>query len=235
MKPMWTALALTALVAAGQESAEGPEVRVYLIDANGRPAPLRGISATVLVAGKEPGTPMIVEVPVKNDEPGLGGVPQPAKVEGTSMRAEAVVRPRGPSKGGPGRKGPYFRAVLDKGTTAFRVVFVIDGEKRVARGFSAEPRPDELPKASRDAEAAIAARDVERSKAALERLAAALEAKPEGDPHRALCATGARDARAALDAGDWEKVSRSFESCREACAECAERCAPAPPDERRRP
>jgi hypothetical protein len=235
---------LIALAALAQEPTEAREVRVYLYDANKAPASLRGVTASIIVPGRS-GAPdlsmlMVVEVPTKNDPPfGKASAPLSVPVDGTSFTAEAVVvahsaeNDKNPDPPREKRMAPYFRAVLDRKVLGedgrFTVAFTIDGERRLAR-FGEKPKADGG-KAERDLEGAVAARDVARAKAALERLPEA----PAGDPHREVLAKAVGEMKAALDAGDWEKVSRSWEAWRRAREECGERCAPAPSDERRRP
>ncbi len=263
MKAMWLALGVTAGFAAlartqdrpGGEGAEACEVRVWLVDPNKNPAPLRNVSAAIVVPGKagapDRSTPMIIEVPLKSDPPGKDGKavpPQTAPVQGTIFTAEALVfkhvpasdpeeaDPEGPRAP---REGPYFRAVLERALLgddgAFRVVFTIHGEKRVAKGFTCHLDGAKVRKYYQDLDRAVAARDADRAKAALDRLGAELAKAAEEDPHRDLCEKSREGARAAIDARDWEAAARCLETCRQARADCSERCAPAPSDERRRP
>jgi len=273
MKAMLMALGVTAAFAAGAltqdrepkprpNGTEGCEVRAYLLDQNKNAAPLRTVTAAIVVPGKngmpDRSTPMIIEVPLKADAPredAKPSRPQTGKVEGTSFTVEVMAfkhvpasgRKPGEPEGRPSppspREGPYFRAILDKTILgedgAFWLVFTIDGEKRVAKGFSchvdgAKARNDVL-KHGQDLERAVAAKDAERAKIALDSLGAALATMPGEDPHRDVCASAHPELRTAIDAGDWEKAERGLEKCREARAECAEKCAPAPPDERKRP
>jgi hypothetical protein len=238
---------------------EACEVRVYLLDQNKNAAPVRNITGAIVVPGKngapDRSTPMIIEVPLKADAPredAKPSRPQTGKVEGTFFTVEVTAfkhvpasarKPGEPESPPPPREGPYFRAILDKSVLgedgAFWIVFTIDGEKRAAKGFSchldgAKARNDFL-KHAQDLERAVAAKDAERAKAAIDRLGAALATMPGEDPHRTVCANAQPELRTAIDARDWEKAERSLEKCREACAECAEKCAPAPSDERKRP
>lgn len=235
---------LIALAALAQEPTEAREVRIYLYDANKAPASLRGVTASIIVPGRD-GAPdtsmlMVLEVPMKNDAPlGRPSAPLSVPVDGTSFTAEAVVYAhaakdeRNPDPPKEKRAAPYFRAVLDRKLLAddgrFSVAFTIDGERRLAR-FGEKPKGDGG-KAERDLEGAVAARDIPRAKAALERL----PRTPAGDAHQETQAKAVEDMKTALDAGDWEKVSRSWDAWRRSREDCAERCAPAPSDERRRP
>lgn len=179
---------LMALLSASQDC----EIRVYLLDANKAPAPLRNVTAFVVTGGEDAVRPMVVEVPLKPDEPPApASSPQAAAVEGTSFTAEVYVFRR---KGaGEFREGPYFRAVIDAASLPedgrFRIVFTIGGERRVARGFTCH--------AGRTLQEAAAAKDAAGARAAADALAARLE-----------------ELRAGLDAEDWEKVSRSLDGCR---------------------
>lgn len=259
MKAMLLALGVTATFAAGaltqdREPRTRPngspscEVRVHLLDQNGNAAPLRNVTAAIVVPGKngapDRSTPMIIEVPLKADAPredAKPSRPQTGKVEGTSFSVEVMVREHVPSsERKPGepegrmspREGPYFRAILDKTILgehgAFWVVFTIDGEKRSAKGFSCH---FDGAKAAQDLERAVAVKDADRAKSALARL----RGGPEGDPHREVRAKALEKLETALDVNDWDQASRSLEEYRAARAECAEKCEPAPSDERRRP
>ncbi|HEX7897494.1 MAG TPA: hypothetical protein VF950_07020 [Planctomycetota bacterium] len=256
MKAILTAFAALAAGALTQERdpAEACEVRIWLIDQNGNPAPLRHVAASIVVPGKagtpDRSSPMIIEVPLKSDAPrgdAKPARPQSAKVEGTTFTAEAMVfkhvpaaerKPGDPEPAAP-REGPYFRAILDRNLLgeegAFRIVFTLDGDKRVAKGFSCHFEGAKARKYYQDLERAVAVKDAERAKAALARLRAELAKMPAGDPHRDVCARAREDVAVAIDVQDWDLASRGLASCREACAECAEKCAPAPSDERRRP
>ncbi len=259
MKAMWLALGATAVSAAiartqdrpAPEGAEACEVRVWLLDPNKSPAPLRNVSASIVVPGKagvpDRSMPMIIEVPLKSDPPGNDEkpfVPQTAPVQGTVFTAEAMVFKHVPASDGEEgprspREGPYFRAVLDRvllgDEGAFRVVFTIHGEKRVAKGFTCHLDGAKVRKYYQDLERAVAARDADRGRAALDRLGAEMAKAAETDPHRDLCAKAREDLRTAIDAHDWDTAARCLETCRQARAECSEKCAPAPSDERRRP
>jgi hypothetical protein len=139
------------------------------------------------------------------------------------------------------RDGPYFRAILDKSLVGedgtFWIVFTIDGEKRAAKGFTCHFDNSKArgAKSFQEVERAVAVKDVERAKIALARLRAETAGIPEEDPHRAGCGSALGELRSAIDAGDWMKAGESIEKCRELRSECAEKCAPAPSDERRRP
>jgi hypothetical protein len=268
MKAMLMALGVTATFAAGALTQDRPngseacEVRIYLLDQNKNAAPLRNVTAAIVVPGKngapDRSTPMIIEVPLKADAPredAKPGRPQSGKVEGTSWTVEVLVFKHVPASGRkPGepegrtspaspRPGPYFRAILDKTLLGedgvFWAVFTIDGEKRIAKGFSCHfdgaKAQGEVRKHFQDLERSIAAKDADRSKAALARLRAGMESMPGEDPHRAVCGNAHQELRTSIDAADWEKAARTLEKCREACRECSEKCAPAPSDERRRP
>ena len=263
MKAMWLALGATAAFAAiartqdrpRTDGAEACEVRVWLLDQNKNPAPLRNVTAAIVVPGKagapDRSTPMIIEVPLKSDPPGKDEkpfVPQTAPVPGTAFTAEAMVfkhvpasereegDPEGPRSP---REGPYFRAILDRvllgDEGAFRVVFTIHGEKRVAKGFSCHLDGAKVRKYYQDLDRAVAARDADRAKVALDRLGVEMAKAAETDPHRDLCARAREELRTAIDVHDWDTAARCLENCRQTRAECSEKCAPAPSDERRRP
>lgn len=239
---------------------EACEARVYLLDQDKKAVPLRNVTAAIVVPGKngapDRSSPMIIEVPLKSDasrEDAKPARPQSAKVEGTSFTAEVMVskhvpasaRKPGEPEGRPSppapREGPYFRAILDKTILgedgAFWVVFTIDGEKRIAKGFSChfDGAKADLPKTAQDLERAVVVKDAGRAKAALARLRTEMAKLPDGDPHRDACAKALDALGTAIDVEDWDQAARRLESCRESCGDCVEKCAPAPSDERRRP
>jgi hypothetical protein len=239
---------------------EACEVRAYLLDQNANAASLRNVTAAVVVPGKagapDRSMPMIIEVPVKSDVPSKDAPPwrpRTADVEGTSFKVEAMAfkhvpasarKPGDPEGRTPPvspRDGPYFRAILDKTLVGedgtFWIVFTIDGEKRAAKGFTCHFDGSKARGAQsfQELERAVAVKDVDRAKIVLARLRAEAAGISEEDPHRAGVAGALGELRAAIDAGDWTMAGRNLEKTRELRFDCAERCAPAPPDERRRP
>ena len=105
MKSIGLALGVTAGFAALARTQDRPrgeeacEVRVWLVDQNKNPAPLRNVSAAIVVPGKagapDRSTPMIIEVPLKSDPPGKDEKPFEKKSEAKKPAALIPKRASG--------------------------------------------------------------------------------------------------------------------------------------------